>query len=104
MKEKNIPILNTYGYYSSNNYGSHCMMLNIPASRKNKHGITLYFSYETLIAFRGYIDETKQGLFVAKNTFSTTTGKHLNFISSNKNCRLNYDTFIKLFKKALKNA
>lgn len=104
MKEKNIPTLNSYGDYSSSNYGSHCMMMDIPSTAKNKHGITLYFSYNTLIAFRGFIDEEKHGLFITKNIWGITTGKHLNFINSDKTRRIDYDTFIKLFNKALKNA
>jgi len=115
MKSENIPTLLSYGDYSSSNlteklsllaiYGAHCMMLKIPPSNKNKYGITLYFSYSTLIAFRGFINEEKCGLFTVKNTFSNTTGKHLNFIDGGrKEKRLEYNAFIKLFNKAIKNA
>lgn len=105
MKKDNIPTLSSYGDYSSCNYGAHCMRLEIPATAKNKHGITLFFSYDTLIAFRGFINESMHGLFVVKNTFSNTTGKHLNFIDGGrKESRLEYSQFIKLFNKAIKNA
>lgn len=81
------------------------MRVNLPKSRKNKHGLTIYFSYNTVVAFRGYVSEEKRGLFVRKNTFSNTTGKHLNAIDGgNKKDRLNSEEFERLFAKALRNA
>jgi hypothetical protein len=38
-------------------------------------GFRIYYSYETVIAFRG-----DNGLKVRENSWSTTTGKHLNWI------------------------
>ena len=104
MKKENLCSISSYGDYSSSNYGAHCMKVVIPPSAKNKHGITLYFSYETLIAFRGFISENVQGLFIIRNYWGTTTGKHLNFICSNKDKRLDEETFNNLFNKAIKNA
>lgn len=104
MKNNNFPTISNYGYYSSDNYGAHTIKVDIPPTRKNKHGITIYYSYDTCIAFRGFVNSEKQGLFICKNEWGTTTGKHLNFINSNKDIRLDYPTFEKLFKKALANA
>ena len=105
MNKTNLPTIYNYGNYSSENYGAHCMALEIPRSRKDKHGITLYFSYSTLVAFRGYVNEKQYGLFVCKNIWGTTTGKHLNFIDGGaKTSRLDSDTFEKLYQKALRNA
>lgn len=67
MLEKTLPTISNYGYYSSENYGAHSLKVSIPPSKENKHGITLFFSYNTLIAFRGWINEEKRGLYVIKN-------------------------------------
>ena len=105
MKSENLPTISNYGYYSSDNYGSHSMKVSIPRTSDKKHGITLYYSYNTLVAFRGFINSEKQGLFVIKNYWGTTTGKHLNFIDGgDKKSRLTESDFIKLFNKALRNA
>lgn len=104
MNKEKLVNISSYGDYSSSNYGAHCMRVDIPASAKNKHGIILYFSYNTLIAFRGFVNEEKQGLFIIKNYWGSTTGKHLNFICSNKEKRLDEKVFNNLFNKAIKNA
>lgn len=104
MNKEKLCTIGSCGYYSSSNYGAHCMKVNIPPSNKNKHGITLYFSYETLIAFNGYVNEKLNGLFLIKNYWSSTTGKHLNFIDDNKEKRLDEKSFTSLFNKAIKNA
>ena len=104
MRQDNLPTLRNYGDYSNSNYGAHCMRVDIPASRNGKSGITLYFSYDTLVAFRG---ETKKGssLYVHTNDWGTTTGKHLNWIDGgDKESRLSDKEFEKLYKQALKNA
>lgn len=104
MKKTELPSLWTYGDYSSSNYGAHCMALDIPPSTPKKHGITLYFSYNTLVAFRGYVGAYRE-LIVHKNIWGNTTGKHLNTIDGgDKSSRVDGDTFQKLFNKALRNA
>lgn len=71
----------SYGWYSNDNYGVHCLRFDIP-------GATYYFSYETLIAFR------KNGEFhIRKNEWGTTTGKHLNWINPDKSIREDSETF-----------
>lgn len=103
MNEKQLPTINNYGYYSSNNYGAHSLKVEIPPSNKNKHGITLYFSYETLIAFEGFIGGSSQKV-VIKNQWGVTTGKHLNFIDGGSKNRVEEKEFNKLYRQALKNA
>ena len=105
MKSDNLPSIRSYGDYSNYNYGAHCMRVDIPPSRKGKHGITLYFSYETIVAFNGVIDGKFGCRVVHKNDWGTTTGKHLNMIDGGaKDKRVDDKEFEKLYKKALKNA
>ena len=104
METVRLPRKWNYGEYSSDNYGAHSIAIDIPATRKGKHGITLYFSYDTIVAFNGYIDKNQYGLFVCKNVWGSTTGKHLNWLCSDKSKRLNRSEFEKLYNKALKNA
>lgn len=57
-------------------------------------GVTLQFSYQTLIAFW----TEKSGLVIRKNEWGKTTGKHLNTI--NKDIpRVDGDTFANLYEK-----
>jgi len=105
MKSENLPNIYSYGDYSTGNYGAHCMAVEIPRTSPKKHGLTIYYSYNTCVAFKGYVSDEKRGLFVMKNYWSNTTGKHLNQIDGgNKQNRLDEKEFTKLFKKALKNA
>lgn len=63
--------------YSGGGYGAHCMMVTVGE-------IDLYFSYQTCIAFRtpGF------GLVCSQNNWSTTTGKHLNWVQPDKTKRV----------------
>lgn len=45
--------------------------------------VTVYFSYETIIAIR-----SEDGLVISENHWGTTTGKHLNAIATDKNIRV----------------
>ena len=58
-----------YGNYSSNNYGAHSLAFQLGA-------VTVYFSYETPVAF----EAPGHGLVVRENDWGNTTGKHLNWI------------------------
>ena len=60
--------IRTYGEYSSENYGAHCLKVDIGCLR-------LWFSYQTVVAF-----SNGDGRKVRENEWSTTTGKHLNWI------------------------
>jgi hypothetical protein len=60
--------------------------------------LTIYFSYETPIAFT-----SKNGLVVSENIWGTTTGKHLNMINDNKSIRINRTNFETLLNETLTN-
>lgn len=70
-----------YGYYSSNNYGAHTLCF---SEEQNRY----WFSYETLIAFH-----IKGEFHIIKNYWGPTTGKHLNWIDSDKSIREDEETF-----------
>ena len=61
--------LGTYGEYSTENYGGHCILLQIG-------DITLWFSYKTVVAFQA----AGRIRVVRKNEWGPTTGKHLRWI------------------------
>lgn len=77
---KNISYYN-YGNYSSDNYGAHTLCFTTPMGR-------FWFSYDTLVAFM-----IRGEFHIIKNYWGTTTGKHLNWIDSNKNIREDQETF-----------
>jgi hypothetical protein len=61
--------------------------------------LTLYFSYETLIAY----DDNVDGRVVCNNIWSGTTGKHLNYVDGgDKSGRLKGDEFDKKVAAMLK--
>ena len=70
-----------YGNYSSDNYGSHSLCFEIDNNR-------FWFSYNTLVAF-----QINGEFHIIKNYWGTTTGKHLNWIDSNKAIREDEETF-----------
>lgn len=70
--------LYSYGNYKSDNGKCKAVQLG---------DVTLYFSYETLIAFEG------PELVISENVWSRTTGKHLNWISRDKDKRVPYSKF-----------
>lgn len=81
----NIPKFGTYGNYSSSNYGAHCLYFDDPSNN------TFYFSYRTLVAFRG-----KNGIVCLKNYWGPTTGKHLNWLEPDHSKRVDKETFNRL--------
>ena len=60
-------------------------------------GLTLYFSYETIIAFRD-----KTGLHCSENSWSTSTGKVINEIMPDKKGREKREVFEMYLSEALK--
>ena len=71
-----------------------------PTGRENYtevtvNGTTYYFSYKTCIAFHSW--DSGAGVVVCQNVWSTTTGKHLNYIDGGstdaKNLRVDLETF-----------
>ncbi len=90
MTATNVRIRN-YGEYSSKNYGAHSLEVDIG-------NLTLYFSYDTVIAF-----SDGQGRKVSENAWGTTTGKHLNWIDGgDKKSRLPRKQFEAELNKVLK--
>lgn len=85
-----LPKIKNYGQYSSDNYG-------INSLKVTTEHIELWYSYETIIAYRDFQD----GLVVSKNDWGLTTGKHLNWINSDKERRLPYDKFYPKLQAAL---
>ncbi len=85
-----LPTIRNYGRYNSDNYGVNSLEVSFP------DGFTLYYSYATVIAFRG-----SDGLKIRENDWSTTTGKHLNWINDDKSRRINGEKFEELLKKEL---
>lgn len=78
-----MPKFSCYVRHTSNNYG-----LNSLCSEAD--GRDFYFSYRTLVAFRG-----RDGrLIVRQNDWGPTTGRHLNTIDNGrKDARLASDAF-----------
>ena len=80
--------ISSYGEYSNSNYGAHCMRVYL------ENGDSLYYSYRTLVAFTH-----DHKLYISENCFSSTTGRHLNYINSDKSKRLEREEFEYLFDK-----
>lgn len=86
-----IPSIKSYGNYKNDNYGVHALSVRLGQ-------ITLYFSYDTVIAYEDYQD----GLVVRENDWSTTTGKHLNFLDGgDKKSRKSATEFHQMLQAAL---
>ena len=88
MTRQKVSIGN-YGNYSSDNYGS--------SRYVNIGNLTLYFSYDTVIAFT-----TPGVLVIRENDWKTTTGKHLNAIDRDKSKRISSDEFEAKLDEVLK--
>ena len=89
-----LPKIKSYGKYSNENYGLHCMMF------KDSQGNEFYFSYNTLIAFVHKKNAYESERHVRKNEWGSTTGKHLNWIDGgNKQNREDSKTFYENFEK-----
>lgn len=86
-----LPTIKSYGEYSSDNYGAHCLVVSFPK-------LDIYYSYETPIAFR----TADTGFVIRENDWSTTTGKHLNWLDEDKKKRISGEEFEKKFEKVLK--
>ena len=89
----NLPSFENYGEYMSENYGAHSLVFRTPK-------IDIYFSYKTPVAFNA-----GKGLVVRQNDWSSTTGKHLNWIDGGgdaKKKRISGDEFEKLLANETK--
>jgi len=87
--KNNLPKFRSYGNYSSDNYGVNSLVFELPS-------ISIYFSYETPVAF----ESIKTGLIIRENDWGPTTGKHLNWIDSDKSKRVSGDEFEKKLAEA----
>ena len=88
-------VLWNYGDYSSDNYGAHSQAV----SMGNK---TLYFSYNTLVAFKGYNSKGKYFNCCRVNDWGKITGKHLNRIQPDHTKRIERAEFEKMLNEFLK--
>lgn len=80
----------SYGNYSSDNYGVHCMTM------EDDYGNQFWFSYNTLVAFM-----VKGEFHIVKNYWGSTTGKHLNWIDSDKRIRETKEEFEENYKRLM---
>ena len=76
-----------YGNYSNDNYGVNSLCFT------DERGL-YWFSYKTLVAFK-----INGEFHIIKNYWGTTTGKHLNWINSDKSIREDYETFNNNYEK-----
>ena len=60
------------------------------------NGLKLYISYETIMAYR-----TESALFISKNIWGNTTGRHLNWIDRDKKIRIENVVFEDMLKQEL---
>ena len=85
-----LPTFETYGNYSSSNYGANALVFTMPC------GGLIYFSYKTPVAF---VKDGKK--IVRENNWGPTTGKHLNAIDGgNKKARVSGEAFEKALEAA----
>jgi hypothetical protein len=68
-----LPKIGSYGKYSSDNYGVNTLYVEIGP-------LTIWFSYKTPVAFQ-IVGNPR---VIRENTFSKTTGKHLNWIGHDR--------------------
>ncbi len=71
-----------------------CDIIKPNFTRVEVGGVTLWFSYHTLVAFCAGGERV-----VHQNDWSNTTGKHLNEINPDKTLRCKHDEFEEKFEK-----
>ena len=78
-----LPRFDSYGNYSSDNYGNRTLRFHVD-------GTDYYYSYRTLVA----VKRPGEPIIVHENIWGPTTGKHLNWIDGGaKQNRLSADDF-----------
>ncbi len=86
----NLPQFETYGNYSSGNYGVHALRF------FDAEGNCFWFSYNTLVAFK-HIGGPR---VVRSNDWGPTTGKHLNCIDGgDRETRVSGEVFAAQFQE-----
>lgn len=84
-----LPKFNSYCNYSSDNYGAHCICIEVGP-------VTVWFSYKTPVAFQ--LDGKPR--VVRCNSWGPTTGKHLNAIDDgDKRSRVSSEDFERLWNE-----
>lgn len=66
-------------------------------TRVETNGVQVFYSYETPIAF----DSPDHGVVLSENLWSTTTGKHLNYVSRTAQ-RIPREEFVTKLNEALR--
>ena len=89
-----LPTIDTYGDYSSKNYGANALNVTIG-------DLELFYSYKTIVGFQCHAVDGGRRV-VIQNYWGPTTGKHLNAICTDKKTRLPSDEFTAQLKIALK--
>ena len=84
--------IETYGQYSSDNYGAHSLAVHVGE-------LSFWFSYSTIVAFRDWSNGGQ--LHIMRNYWSSTTGKHLNWIDDDKSKRVDRETFDKALDECM---
>ena len=85
-----LPKISNYGQSSSDNYGAHTLKVDLG-------DIEFYYSYETIVAYA----DNQDRLVCSENYWGVTTGKHLNWIQSDKKSRVKHDKFEEMLKAAI---
>ena len=91
LTTESLPKISSYGKYDSRGYGSRTL-------RVSTNGVDIFFSYETIVAFRA----DGCGLVVHQNDWSRTTGKHLTWIDGGgwrKKERVSDERFMQLWRE-----
>ena len=89
-----LPSIDSYGEYSSSNYGAHTLKVTVPL--KDGETLTVWFSYKTPVAFYSHAT----GKVVRENDWGPTTGKHLNWIDGgDKKSRVSSEKFEELWQQ-----
>lgn len=87
-----LPKISSYGNYSDNRN------VVIPSLQIDLGEITLYYSYNTIVAY----SDSQDGQIVCRNEWGVTTGKHLNWINPNHKTRTPINEFQTMLIDALK--
>lgn len=83
-----------YGCYSSDNYGANSIAIELGTR-------TVYYSYDTVVAFKGYNSKGEYFNCICENAWGNTTGKHLNWINPDKSKRISLNEFEKKLQQFL---
>jgi hypothetical protein len=86
----NLPRISSYGQYDSDNYGVNSLQVQFDS-------FTLFYSYQTIIAYK----DNQDGFVMCKNSWGTTTGKHMNWLDEDHSKRIDGNLFEQKLKDML---